>query len=245
MNRFCLAVAFVVATAVSSTSAQSQQAPSLASRLPALSSPSSNAGSTDVLTGARGNKNQYNLQLAGIAALLAADDSGIERTLNMKAGSYGNRISNDITRLGDAKYVAPLLAGVYLSGGSRNETLATHATIAVFKAGVLGVLAKYAVGRERPENGGHAATFAPFSTRDQYNSFPSGHTLVAFSAATVWAHDKPREKYVAFGLASAVGLSRVALGAHWPTDVLAGALLGITQGRQVDNGNTNLLSFRF
>jgi membrane-associated phospholipid phosphatase len=60
-------------------------------------------------------------------------------------------------------------------------------------------------------------------------SFPSGHTIAAFSIATVFAdrYPKPRwHRWVAFGLAGLVGFSRLPLQAHYPSDVFAGAVLG-------------------
>ena len=60
-------------------------------------------------------------------------------------------------------------------------------------------------------------------------SFPSGHTISAFSLATVFADRYPNPRWpgwVAYGLASAVGFSRVSLRSHHPSDVFAGAVLG-------------------
>ena len=65
-------------------------------------------------------------------------------------------------------------------------------------------------------------------------SFPSGHTVTAFAAATTLylAHtNSPGRRPVwLFGLAAAAGLSRIAVGAHWPGDVLAGAAIGLIAG---------------
>lgn len=67
----------------------------------------------------------------------------------------------------------------------------------------------------------------------RHDSFPSGHTVTAFTLAGCWVLAAPpsrrwRAAAVALPLATAVGLSRVAVGAHWPLDVAAGALLGWT-----------------
>jgi membrane-associated phospholipid phosphatase len=61
-------------------------------------------------------------------------------------------------------------------------------------------------------------------------SFPSGHTLTAFAVATLLILGfalKGWRLYGLIALASLVGLSRVAVGAHWPLDVLAGAVVGV------------------
>lgn len=64
-----------------------------------------------------------------------------------------------------------------------------------------------------------------------YNSFPSGHTAQAFAAATLLSEeykDKlPWMPYAAYGLASSVGMLRMANNRHYISDVLLGAGIGI------------------
>jgi membrane-associated phospholipid phosphatase len=63
------------------------------------------------------------------------------------------------------------------------------------------------------------------------HSFPSGHTASAFAFAMVWVAQLGwRRALPITGLAFMVGLSRVAVGAHWPMDVLSGALVGSLSG---------------
>jgi undecaprenyl-diphosphatase len=62
------------------------------------------------------------------------------------------------------------------------------------------------------------------------HSFPSGHALSSFACATVLGIYLPRWRPFFFGLAALIALSRVYNGMHYPTDVLAGALLGIATG---------------
>jgi membrane-associated phospholipid phosphatase len=67
-----------------------------------------------------------------------------------------------------------------------------------------------------------------------YKAFPSGHTLTAFAIASALyfscSKDKRAHLMMLFVIASLVGLSRNAVGAHWLTDVLAGAGVGMWCG---------------
>lgn len=89
---------------------------------------------------------------------------------------------------------------------------------------VLGIadssLVKALIARARPH---HDSLVAVPHT----HSFPSGHATSAFAAATVLAWCEPRGRVWFYVLAAAIAFSRVYLGVHWPSDVLAGALLGI------------------
>jgi membrane-associated phospholipid phosphatase len=82
-----------------------------------------------------------------------------------------------------------------------------------------------------PPNGSFGDTW--FEGHGQWyrgiGSFPSGHTIAAFSIATVFAdrYPKPRwHKWVAYGLAGSVAFSRMPLQAHYTSDVFMGAVLG-------------------
>jgi len=64
---------------------------------------------------------------------------------------------------------------------------------------------------------------------DQF-SFPSGHTMTAFSIAIVVSFFYPHLEGVLFFLAVSIGISRVVLGMHFLSDVLAGVVLGLALG---------------
>jgi len=61
-------------------------------------------------------------------------------------------------------------------------------------------------------------------------SFPSGHTLAGFIAATILFNYNRKWGIAAYILAAVIGFSRLYLYVHFPTDVLAGVILGICIG---------------
>lgn len=72
----------------------------------------------------------------------------------------------------------------------------------------------------------------PLVTEGDPNSFPSGHTSASFSCAVAWLTTLPRTWAKGLALAGALlmGLSRLYVGVHFPSDVLCGALVGIFCG---------------
>jgi hypothetical protein len=67
------------------------------------------------------------------------------------------------------------------------------------------------------------------------SSFPSEHSAIAWSVASVWAHEYPGwlSQTAAYGLASAITVTRVTAKQHFPSDVIVGSALGWYFGRQV------------
>ena len=79
---------------------------------------------------------------------------------------------------------------------------------------------KYSFGRQRPGNSA------------SYQSFPSGHTAVAFATATNLSYSYGwRAAAVSFPIALFVGASRLADDMHWGSDVVAGAFIGFIIAR--------------
>lgn len=72
------------------------------------------------------------------------------------------------------------------------------------------------------------ANFHAHVTPSDKFSLPSGHTAAAFLMASQMAHFYPSISLIAYLWAGVIGLSRVLLGVHYPTDIFAGAVLGLT-----------------
>ncbi len=102
------------------------------------------------------------------------------------------------------------------------ETVGSLAATVVVAEGL-----KYAINRQRPYVTYPGAVF-PYDASETGQSFPSGHTSIAFATATSLSLEYKKWYVVvpAYLWAAGVGYSRLYLGEHYPTDVLAGAVVG-------------------
>lgn len=99
----------------------------------------------------------------------------------------------------------------------------------VLSASILAKALKIMIGRARPIffEALDMTGFFPWSNEWAFNSMPSGHTVATFAGLVMLGMLAPRVKWFTWTLAIVVGASRVAYGAHWPTDVLLGAFIGM------------------
>jgi hypothetical protein len=130
-------------------------------------------------------------------------------------------------RLGDATMYTLMFGsvalGVLFPGEGRNwwDNLCEEAEVMALQAGVTSVL-KILVGRTRPGGGTH--------------SFPSGHSSTAFAAASLINSNSGGVLGAsAYGLAAVTGYSRIEARRHYPSDVLAGAAIGILSAQVLDH----------
>jgi undecaprenyl-diphosphatase len=100
---------------------------------------------------------------------------------------------------------------------------------AVLLPALTGEIIKDIVGRGRPFVGGqaNAFNFSHFAGTEAYASFPSGHATAAFALAFAVSAVWPRLRGVMLIYAILIGATRLVLLAHHPSDVVAGALLGV------------------
>lgn len=157
-----------------------------------------------------------------------------------------------ITRLGNSDWIlipaltivilAVLLALVPQLSANRDRLRRMSAVagfyfVAVAGAGLAAVIVKRIVGRARPIHFEQLGIwhFQPNFSAWDFQSFPSGDTTTIFALATATAVLWPRLTWPAFVLAIAVGLSRIMVGMHYPSDVFGGVLLGTFSALAVRN----------
>jgi membrane-associated phospholipid phosphatase len=94
---------------------------------------------------------------------------------------------------------------------------------------IVGELVKWTAGRGRPFVGGqaNAFNFTPFVGTEAHASFPSAHSITAFALAFAVAAVWPRWRGLMIAYALLIAFTRLVLLAHHPSDVVAGATIGI------------------
>lgn len=131
-----------------------------------------------------------------------------------------------------------------LTGNERMADLGLHGTEALAIGAGLGYLGKGLFGRERPFvalNPNDYKFGRGFGNKTEYMSFPSGHTIAAFAAASAVTSETtrwwPNTRWIIgpalYGGAALAGVSRMYNNRHWASDVFMGAAIGTLTGLKV------------
>jgi membrane-associated phospholipid phosphatase len=130
--------------------------------------------------------------------------------------------------------LAVLLAAPALHGSTERRLLAIglrlqFMVLAISVPLIFGELVKWTAGRGRPFVGGqaNAFNFTPFVGTEAHASFPSAHSITAFALAFAVAAVWPRWRGLMIAYALLIAFTRLVLLAHHPSDVVAGATIGI------------------
>jgi membrane-associated phospholipid phosphatase len=175
--------------------------------------------------------------IVGGTAAFIKEDPPLERTVRQTAlfTDYNKVMKSSIS--GGLITVVPV--GFYVLSLIRHDSYGQGTGLlageAVLNDTVLMVVMKAITRRARPSefppNGAYNDTF--FATHNSFlgkgSAFPSGHAMMAFSVATVFAERYRHHKwvpYVAYTLATAISFSRISTGSHFPSDVFIGAATG-------------------
>jgi membrane-associated phospholipid phosphatase len=179
--------------------------------------------------------------VGGTAAFIAADPPLMRKVRQTDIFHDYNRVLKSSVS-GGLIAVVPL--GFYAVSLIRHDSYGQGTALlageAVANDTILMIALKAVTRRARPSefppNGKYNDTF--FATHNSLlgkgSSFPSGHAMMAFSVATVFAQRYKQHKwvpYVAYTLATAISFSRVTNGSHFPSDVFIGAATGFAIAR--------------
>jgi hypothetical protein len=145
-------------------------------------------------------------------------------------------ISKAISRLGEFYVTGGVAAGFYFAGRAKHDDRARETGLlgaeALIDSAIVVQALKTVSQRPRPPVDHARGEFF-----DGGNSFPSGHAISAWSLATVIAYEygqhRPLVRFGAYGIATAVSLSRYTGTNHFLSDVLVGSALGYGIGRYV------------
>ncbi len=159
--------------------------------------------------------------------LLAWDERALLQVVRWQRPS-SVRLLRTLTHLGDTPVWVFVGLTLAAAGTAETKLLALRLGASAGLAAVLAQVVKRLSRRRRP-NAGIVGFEALVQNPDAF-SFPSGHTAAAVAAAIAWAGEGTGLGALAAGFAGLVGCSRVALGAHYPLDVMAGAVLGLCCG---------------
>ncbi|HWJ29180.1 MAG TPA: phosphatase PAP2 family protein, partial [Flavisolibacter sp.] len=154
------------------------------------------------------------------------------KVMNQNSGFKG--VSTYVTDFGGTYEVytlASLGAYGFLFKNEKMQTTTLLATQAYITGGAIESVLKFLSGRQRPNyydrntleaepkfHGPFARTGTDINGNRLNSSFPSGHTTVAFAAATVFAkeyHDRPWVPILAYSAATLIGVSRITENKHW------------------------------
>lgn len=135
-----------------------------------------------------------------------------------------DRFMVKFTNLGSAAFVSLFTFILIVFGNKeiRRIGIEVAATLAVSQAITYSL--KSLLSRDRPYK--VLKNLNTFGIKLKDYSFPSGHTSASFSIATVIVINMPVLSIIVITLALLVGISRVYLGVHYPTDVVAGIIVG-------------------
>ncbi len=168
----------------------------------------------------------------GVVVGTLAADRKLEDAIQHNRSPFTDSFARRVTPFGGgrAMQISALLIGTGWLTHNENVLGAGRDSLEaeLWAAGVVTPLLKDSFGRARPNTGQGTYRLFGFTISNPHESFPSGHATNAFAAATaIAAHsDGYLIPTIAYTLATGVAFSRVNDRAHFPSDVVAGALIG-------------------
>lgn len=193
--------------------------------------------------------------LSATAAAIIFDEQIYREIKNFQfKNKWVDDVSPIITYMGDDKAIQSA-STLFLIGGfafkndkAKQTALMGYQTF--IHSGIVIQVFKHLAGRQRPsvDDGvdkwnGPAAMFKRYTESfSRYDAFPSGHTIMAVSLATVISEQYKEHKWVPitmYSLAAISGLSRVTEDTHWLSDIIIGGSLGYGIGKFITSSHQN------
>lgn len=186
--------------------------------------------------------------VAGTMLLFPFDRKAAERLQDERTqeNRFFRHQATNVRLVAESAYLigGSLYAVGRLTGNRDMADLGLHGTEAIVVGMTVTSLAKGILGRARPlvdtTNPSDFELMRGFA-KEEYRSFPSGHTLTAFAAASAvtaetarwWPKQQLLIGTAMYGGATLVGLSRMYNNKHWASDVMMGAAIGTFAGRKI------------
>lgn len=174
----------------------------------------------------------WDIGVSAVIAGLIASDRRASDALSQAHGNVSLHISDAGLYGTMGSVVAFYISGLATDNAHAKETGLLGAE-AVANSMVLYDVLQYATGRERPLEGHGAGRFWQNNTPG--SSFPSGHSIATWAAASMIAHEYPSRwvQIAAYGTAGAVSITRYSAMQHFPADVFVGGALGYFVGQHI------------
>jgi len=164
-------------------------------------------------------------------------DGSVKTFILSVQSDWGLKVANAITLLGYGLVNVTMAATLWVIGlkaGRHREAVAGRLGLfAVIVGSLSGQVLKNLFCRSRPlaeRSGQFFSEFPCLGKGSGLISFPSGHSVTAFALAYALSRAYPRLAFLFYGLAGLIALSRIYLAKHFPSDVVAGAAIGILAG---------------
>lgn len=182
--------------------------------------------------------------VVGFTAIATLADKELKNYSQKHRSDIANNIYN-IDKYYRLDYAIGSMILIYgyglIAEDNRTRKLAVKLAEATALASSITLVSKITIGRARPFLDKSVYYSNSFNIKDEFNSFPSEHTTLAFAYSTVMANevDNVFWKIGWYSAAGLVGYARIYHNQHWFSDVLMGAAIGYFSGEFVSDHNEN------
>jgi len=174
------------------------------------------------------------------ATALYLSDQETQDWIHSNRSTFSHSVADIGNTFGDIKYIASAIGATWLVGyaASSPQTMDTallSAKTVVLAGATTGVL-KFVTQRHRPVSHQGKQFWKDVGFSHRRESFPSGHTTLAFALSSVLAEQYKEQEWVApvvYGTAAITSYSRMHDEKHWASDVFVGAVIGYVCGKLV------------